>query len=233
MTFFSDFHFVFIVLQAVGSDALQLSSADRAYKAGHLYVGVHSFLGPCKFSLSLGKHDALAKICEVQERNEHQNTAAPSTVSSSNAELAVCFNCQKAIPPASKRIHEVQCHRLNYRCGACGEVMPVAFKNKHNHIKHTPVGCLRIFKRSPKSIRVLSYCNSQLSCRCGLHLEANALFVHRKTDCPLRLLNCYYCPLSIPARERGSHAGECGLLRSMCKVCLLPMQVSSCMCVLE
>lgn len=43
-----------------------------------------------------------------------------------------CALCEKFIDSSKFKIHEIMCHKINYRCSKCGELVPKQDREEHD-----------------------------------------------------------------------------------------------------
>ncbi len=180
---------------ASNSLRLVLNQADPAFEVARYAVAVTAVAwhgAPAEATYTLG-------INEIADPGPP--SSAPVTVILDPAASVLCDNCKKSVPKASMVMHERQCARNNYYCGACQVVLPMREKDKHIAIAHGVVVCV-----------------------CGGEFEQTTIFHHKKTLCPQRLLPCRFCPLSIAHVDMFAHQDVCRVRQVMCLHCQAPMR---------
>lgn len=56
-------------------------------------------------------------------------------------------------------------------------------------------------------------------CSLKNQLSQKEMILHTLNDCPLRLIQCIYCPLRIPKMDVGAHQNICGSREATCLSC--------------
>ena len=94
-------------------------------------------------------------------------------------------------------IFELQCDEVmhkrlqadHWHCDVvgCGELVPLAEREKHKELKH-----------------------ALITCKCGEKLEPGLIEDHTNNFCIYRLVECKYCCIQCPFSEIDSHQSYCG-----------------------
>ncbi|XP_048836712.1 TRAF-type zinc finger domain-containing protein 1 isoform X2 [Brienomyrus brachyistius] len=107
-----------------------------------------------------------------------------------------CENCQRDIPDASFRTHDIHCRRNITLCELCAEPVPRASLQSHKDQEH-----------------------AQVLCKCGLKIENKLMDVHKQSECAQRLVACPYCQLELAFSQSGKHEEYCGTRTEPCPTC--------------
>lgn len=117
-------------------------------------------------------------------------------VEAASEESKLCKNCEKQIEATKYRMHEMQCARINYKCGECGMVVAKSDKAEHEAEAHVKVKC--------------QYCN----------FEAGKLvFGNHEDRCELRPKACQYCTQIFPIEKWVGHIEMCAVKTYKCETC--------------
>lgn len=158
-----------------------------------LHASVRSFKEEnSRFSV-IAFHESDSKLKEKHCGKKLSDDAA-APVSSENC--TQCSFCGQMIQKTGIRLHELRCKRLNFRCGICGAVMRTGNKEKHMAFVHT-----------------------KIKCQCGAELEQEAFQVHRRSECPFRMVKCVYCGITMRDNAIDEHQALCGSKSFKCAHC--------------
>lgn len=157
-----------------------------------MYVCARSFNGKnSRFSV-IAFRESNSELEEKHCGKKLSDGAAP--VSSEN--YAPCSFCGQMIQKCGMRLHELRCRRLNFKCGICGAVIRTGNKEKHMSLVHT-----------------------KIMCQCGVELEQEPFQVHRRSECPLRMVVCAYCGITLRGNAIDEHQALCGSKSFTCAHC--------------
>jgi hypothetical protein len=146
-----------------------------------------------------------------------------------------CSNCQVRIPPSALTMHELYCKRNNTKCNLCGRI----FQNRDfaNHWHCKVAGCGK-YGSIDQEHKHMSCYHQAVLCECGLNLELHQVANHRKTECPMRLIICRFCRLTVQAGAKSrtakdlylgtgltEHESECGARTIECQKCKKSIQL--------
>eukprot|EP00455_Lapot_gusevi_P015052 TRINITY_DN17597_c0_g1_i10.p1 TRINITY_DN17597_c0_g1~~TRINITY_DN17597_c0_g1_i10.p1 ORF type:complete len:263 (-),score=76.26 TRINITY_DN17597_c0_g1_i10:141-929(-) len=118
------------------------------------------------------------------------------------------------VPLASYTIHTARCARSNWRCAECGKVMPKSQKDSHVHCPQCHVGL-----EATELDKHIALTHRKVPCECGEEFEPDLLNLHKTENCPLRLVQCKYCQVRIPANNKAEHEEICGGRSVECDIC--------------
>jgi hypothetical protein len=127
------------------------------------------------------------------------NTMRGNKMDVDDDDRPVCPHCTQHV--SNLALHEVRCARLNFHCHLCDTVLRKADKDKHMDVVH-----------------------AKYTCQCGEVHEQAQMRAHRRDKCPLRLVQCIYCPLHITDSARGAHQNVCGNRQTLCRECAVSVR---------
>jgi DNA-directed RNA polymerase subunit RPC12/RpoP len=108
-------------------------------------------------------------------------------------ESKLCKNCERNIELSKFRMHEIQCARINYKCGECGMIVAKTDKEDHEREAHVQIKC--------------QYCA----------FEAGKLkFGNHEDRCELRPKPCDYCKQIFKIERWCDHVEQCAVKTSKC-----------------
>ncbi|KAI5008540.1 hypothetical protein ZWY2020_009588 [Hordeum vulgare] len=126
--------------------------------------------------------------------------AAVSAADSADPAVATstCAHCNREIPSPNIALHSAHCARnLHLKCEHCGDMVPRKHMDKHYEDNHAPVNCPR----------------------CKQTVEHELWDLHKRLQCPQRMLACQYCKFELPAADIFEHQDVCGNQTKYCQPC--------------
>ncbi|XXG63582.1 hypothetical protein AAC387_Pa05g1734 [Persea americana] len=115
----------------------------------------------------------------------------------SESSTAICSHCEKAIPTSNIDLHYAHCSRFLEKCTICGDLIPKKHAKEHYLNTHAPVPCSL----------------------CGEEIEREVLALHKRENCPQRIVTCEYCDFLLPAVDLSKHQEVCGNRPEYCDLC--------------
>lgn len=129
------------------------------------------------------------KLNAAPQQQSADETPPPNSV--------LCKNCKKYVPDYSFARHEAFCHRNNFCCPICDQVMPKSQELTHHDEVHKEVKC-------PD---------------CQKEMEPSLIPDHLENICEYRKLRCTFCSLNFDAKEIFEHSNLCGSRTEECPKC--------------
>ncbi|XP_051213971.1 uncharacterized protein [Lolium perenne] len=119
--------------------------------------------------------------------------AAPDPV----VTTSTCAHCNREIPSSNIALHSAHCARNLQKCEHCGDMVPRKHMDEHYDENHAPVNCSR----------------------CKQTVEHELWDLHKRMQCPQRMLVCQYCEFELPAVDIFEHQDVCGNRTEYCQPC--------------
>ncbi|KAM0830212.1 hypothetical protein ACQ4PT_066341 [Festuca glaucescens] len=119
--------------------------------------------------------------------------AAPDPV----VTTSTCAHCKREIPSSNISLHSAHCARNLQKCEHCGDMVPRKHMDEHYDENHAPVNCSR----------------------CKQTVEHELWDLHKRMQCPQRMLVCQYCEFELPAVDIFEHQDVCGNRTEYCQPC--------------
>uniref|UniRef100_A0ACD5YYV1 Uncharacterized protein n=1 Tax=Avena sativa TaxID=4498 RepID=A0ACD5YYV1_AVESA len=110
---------------------------------------------------------------------------------------STCAHCNREIPSSNIALHSAHCARNLQKCENCGDMVPRKHMEEHYDENHAPVNCSR----------------------CKQTVEHELLDLHKRMQCPQRMLVCQYCEFELPAVDIFEHQDVCGNRTEYCQPC--------------
>jgi hypothetical protein len=109
---------------------------------------------------------------------------------------AQCENCGAWVPERTMPLHERFCLRNNIRCPwGCGVVFKKDSEQLRNHWHCDKCDTQGTISEKEKHE---TYFHQEKVCACGFKTPSLTILArHRKTECPMKLIICRYCRVSI------------------------------------
>eukprot|EP00999_Lentomonas_sp_LEN2_P000339 NODE_133_length_2162_cov_92.352826_g110_i0.p1 GENE.NODE_133_length_2162_cov_92.352826_g110_i0~~NODE_133_length_2162_cov_92.352826_g110_i0.p1 ORF type:complete len:655 (-),score=75.89 NODE_133_length_2162_cov_92.352826_g110_i0:155-2119(-) len=196
---------------------------DQMTGVVHIYVGLRGYVDGSTASLL------------VRSEEITNNTDEPSTQEEASSSMSVepsptgrkCDNCLQYVPEASFMMHEAFCYRNNTLCQVCKRVLKKSENAQHVHCNR----CDKVLTPAQAEKHEVMV-HSPMQCTCGSELPLNALQIHRKTDCPDRVIICRFCGDQVSAGSSADvtdlnsklsglspHESYCGSRTILCQLC--------------
>ncbi|CAM0907149.1 unnamed protein product [Alopecurus aequalis] len=122
---------------------------------------------------------------------------AAAAASDPVATTSTCAHCKREIPSSNIALHSAHCARNLQKCEHCGDMVPRKHMDEHYDENHAPVNCSR----------------------CKQTVEHELWDLHKRMQCPQRMLACQYCEFELPAVDIFEHQDVCGNRTEYCQPC--------------
>jgi ribosomal protein S27AE len=142
----------------------------------------------------------------------------------------LCDNCRSYIPEMSIERHKVFCERNNQFCNSCQRVILRAEWSKHWHCSQC-----EYWSDDPQAeTKHYTFMHTLMTCSCSIQLFWDDYHLHRRNECPNRLIQCRYCRtvvvsgsnsrlpedlIHISTTPLTEHESECGSRTIECRLC--------------
>ncbi|KAF3632096.1 putative MADS-box transcription factor 27-like [Capsicum annuum] len=140
-----------------------------------------------------GNRTELCHLCSryimLRERSVHESRCNGSTNNITES--------SRAIPSSNHDFHVAHSSPKLEKCKTCGDMVPEKDAEEHFLRTHAPVAC--------------SLCNETV--------EREVLAVHKRENCPQRVVTCEYCKHPFPAIDLFKHQEVCGNRAERCHLC--------------
>lgn len=153
-----------------------------------------------------GYTDAVVSwVAKLRDNTEEDMMAVDNNELHANeAGYVQCKNCRSWVPERIQMLHEGFCRRNNILCPeGCGRVLKKgsAEAEQHWHCEQ----CEYVGETSDKA-KHMEYYHSPKTCVCQDFTSESyeALSLHRRTECPEKLISCRYCHVSVTLSMSGN-----------------------------
>jgi len=133
----------------------------------------------------------------VIRRNSRTMAAAAAAALDPAVTTSTCAHCQREIPSSNIALHSAHCARNLQKCERCGDMVPRKHMDEHYDENHAPVNCSL----------------------CKQIVEHELWDLHKRMQCPQRILVCQYCEFELPAVDIFEHQDVCGNRTEYCQPC--------------
>jgi hypothetical protein len=195
----------------VDGDEFVIDPSHPQFSTSMYYIAVHGYGAESEFELMVEEATPLSELDDADMKAANTIDRQFSQHDSSEKK---CDNCHAFIPERGYTMHTLRCARVNWRCDRCSRVVQRKNKDKHSHC---PLCNLVVPEAEVK--KHIDVVHAKFQCDCGAEFERDTLAIHKQEECPLRMLKCKYCQVSIPATEHKAHETYCGSKTTACEIC--------------
>ncbi|KAJ3029544.1 UNVERIFIED_CONTAM: hypothetical protein HDU68_011844 [Siphonaria sp. JEL0065] len=173
-----------------------------------VYISVRGYSSNTMFRLTVSW--TKGKVPASAPRNSNQSTTQTHENDDHVPEGQLkCENCYQSVPTRTFTMHQAFCARNNAICNRCRTAGNPVFVFKKEELEtHWHCDSCDLVGTVAESGKHLEMEHTRHACVCGESLELKQVALHKRKQCPERLIICRYCRLRVRAGPKSMVAKD-------------------------